>query len=142
MARIEQGSPATLVMRREVDRFIRFASQRSCLDASNGRRKRPRHHRSWPLLVSMRQLPGMGDISVALHDASEGGIGFLSHVRVRGGTRLYVKLFWYERGGYRVPVTVRHATPTPDGWLIGCSFDVDDAAACERALSMTQPWYG
>jgi len=131
---------AALVLQREVDRFIRFAGERSVLDASRCRRRHRRYHRSWPLLVSVAD--GHEDVPAALHDASEGGVGFLCQQRIAAGARVFVKLFWHEETGFRIPATVRHATPTPHGWLIGCSFDVADPQACEEAFSVPRPWYG
>lgn len=137
----EEG-PVAVLLRREVDRFIRAVGQRSYLDPANGCRRRPRYHRSWPLLVSMSDADGPQEVPAALHDASRGGVGFLCQQPLRAGARLYVKLFWNDHASYRIPAVVRHASPTAHGWLVGCAFVIDDETACEQAVSMPRPWYG
>jgi hypothetical protein len=132
---------AAALVRREIDRFVTYARQRSFSDAHNRRRNHRRYHRSWPLLVSYKDGQSLQDVSVALHDASPEGVGFLSSRALPVGALVHIKLFWHDESAYRVPATVRHATQTDHGWLIGCSFNTDDPT-CEKALSRDTPWYG
>lgn len=141
MSHAPVAATAGLLVRREIDRFVDFARQRSFSDVHNRRRSHRRYHRSWPLLVSFRDSERSTDLSVALHDASPDGVGFLSHREIPVGSLVHIKLFWHDDTAYRVPATVRHATETDHGFLIGCSFNTDDST-CERALSRENPWYG
>ncbi|MHC4235440.1 MAG: PilZ domain-containing protein [Planctomycetota bacterium] len=134
--------PATALlalMRREIDRFIFAARERSEVDIDTRRRALRRYHRSWPLLVSSPRLNG--EVSAALHSASTNGIGFLCNHEYRVGQLLLIKLFWYEEAGLRVPGIVRHATPYRHEILVGCEFAVDDETACQAALQ-SRRWHG
>lgn len=135
-------STAGVVVRREINRFVAFARQRSYLDTENRRRAQRRYHRSWPMLVRPSQGHAEDEMSVALHDASATGVGFLSSEPLSIGSRVLIKLFWHDDDAHRVPATVRHATRTSHGWLIGCEFDAADNQRCEEALSASSPWYG
>jgi len=73
---------------------------------------------------------------VALHNASELGIAFLSPQAMAVGTRVYLKLFCYDDFCPRVPAIIRHATPNAHGFIIGCEFDVADEAICAHALEL------
>jgi hypothetical protein len=126
----------TLVVRREVDRFLEAARKRSEHDGHHRRRARRRHHRSWPLLVSVSGRPFDPEISAALHNASELGIGFLSPNNLLVGSTVYLKLFCYDDFCPRVPVTVRHVTATRHGFLIGCEFDLTNFTACCQAVEL------
>ena len=139
LTRTQDTSIARTVMRREVDRFIDAARVRSEYDIDTRRRAMRRYHRSWPLLVS----PASADteLSAALHNASSEGIGFLCDHSFRVGSLLWVKLFWHEDTGLRVPAIVRHVTPYRHAHLVGCQFSLDDEEACQRAFD-ARSWYG
>lgn len=141
MSQAPAMTTAAALVRREIDRFVNFARQRSYSDVHNRRRTHRRYHRSWPLLVAFNNDGKHEDVSVALHDASPEGVGFLSNRPIPVGTVIHVKLFWHDETAYRVPATIRHSTQTDHGYLIGCSFNTDDPT-CERALSRDTPWYG
>lgn len=143
---IAPANPVVAV-RHEIDRFVEAARKRSEHDPSQRRRSCRRYHRSWPLLVSFDRAPfGMGehadlndehaDISVALHNGSELGIGFLSPQSMIIGATVFIKLFAYDDGCPRVPAVVRHVTPTVHGYLIGCEFDAANEYACSRGLEL------
>jgi hypothetical protein len=125
-----------VVVRREIGRFIEAARKRSEHDPHHRRRSRRRHHRSWPLLVSLSGKPFEPDISVALHNASELGIGFLSPVTMLAGTTVFLKLFSYDDFCPRVPAIIRHVTSTEHGFLVGCEFEVANEHACNRAVEL------
>jgi hypothetical protein len=125
-----------VVVRREVDRFLDMARKRAEHDEHHRRRARRRTHRSWPLLVSLSGKPFEPDISVALHDASDLGIGFLSPVSMLTGSIVYVKLFSYDDFCPRVPAVVRHVTATRHGFLVGCEFELANSTACSRAVEL------
>lgn len=126
----------TVVVRQEVSRFLEAARKRSEHDGHHRRRARRRHHRSWPLTVSISGKPFSRDVSVALHNASELGIGFLSPIRMLAGSTVYIKLFCYDDFCPRVPALIRHVTPTEHGFLVGCEFDLGNEAACNRAVEL------
>jgi hypothetical protein len=126
----------TAVVRQEVNRFLEAARKRAEQDQHHRRRARRRTHRSWPLLVSMNGKAFDSDVSTALHDASDLGIGFLSPVSMGAGTTVYVKLFCYDDFCPRVPAVVRHVTSTEHGFLVGCEFDLANADACNRAVEL------
>jgi len=127
------------LMRREIDRFIAAARERSEFDIDTRRRSMRRYYRSWPLLVSTFRADG--EISAALHSASANGIGFLCPRQFPVGRIVLVKLFWHEEAGLRVPAIVRHASPYRDTILVGCEFALDDEAACQAGLACRR-WYG
>ncbi|MBI4578727.1 MAG: PilZ domain-containing protein [Planctomycetes bacterium] len=135
-ATVPAGYAPVTVVRREVDRFLEAARKRSEQDGHHRRRARRRHHRSWPLLVSLTGRPFDADISAALHNASDLGIGFLSPVNVVPGATVYLKLFCYDDFCPRVPAKVRHVTHTRHGFLVGCEFDLADETACHRAVEL------
>jgi hypothetical protein len=124
------------VVRREVSRFIEAAQKRSEHDGHHRRRARRRHHRSWPLLVSMNGKAFVSDISAALHNASELGIGFLCPASMVVGATIYIKLFSYDEFCPRVPAIIRHVTSTRHGFLIGCEFELSDEYACNRGVEL------
>jgi hypothetical protein len=126
----------TAVVRREVSRFLDAARKRSEHDEHHRRRARRRHHRSWPLLVSVNGKAFDLDISAALHNASDLGIGFLSPVSMVTGATVYLKLFCYDDFCPRVPALVRHVTTTEHGFLVGCEFELGNEAACSRAVEL------
>ena len=126
----------TVVVRREVSRFLEAARKRSEHDTHHRRRSRRRHHRSWPLLISVNGKPFDSDISAALHDASDLGIGFLSPVSMMIGATVYLKLFCYDDFCPRVPAVVRHVTKTKHGFLVGCEYELGNEAACNRAVEL------
>jgi len=125
-----------VVVQREICRFLEAARKRSEHDGHHRRRARRRHARSWPLLVSISGKPFEPDVSAALHNASDLGIGFLSPVSLLVGSTVYVKLFCYDDFCPRVPATVRHVTPTEHGFLVGCEFDLNNPDACNRAVEL------
>ena len=136
---------SVVAVRREIDRFVEAARKRSEHDPSQRRRSCRRYHRSWPLLVSLDRAPfeaderddvndEHADISVALHNGSELGIGFLSPQSMSIGAMVFIKLFAYDDGCPRVPAIVRHVTPTVHGYLVGCEFYSANEYACSRGL--------
>lgn len=126
-----------MMIRREIDRFLEAARKRSDIHRHHHRRRaRRRHHRSWPLLVSVSGKPFEHEISAALHNASELGIGFLSPVSMLAGSTVYLKLFSYDDFCPRVPARVRHVTSTEHGFLVGCEFELADEAVCSRAIEL------
>jgi hypothetical protein len=126
----------TVVVRREVSRFLEAARKRSEHDEHHRRRARRRHHRSWPLSISVNGKPFDTDVSAALHDASELGIGFLSPVSMLAGSTVYLKLFCYDDFCPRVPALVKHVTRTKHGFLIGCEYDLSNEHTCNRAVEL------
>jgi len=130
----------TAMMRREIDRFITAARERSEFDIDTRRRAMRRYHRSWPLLVCTPD--SSREISAALHSASAGGIGFVCERAFPVGGLVLVKLFWYEDRSLRVPALVRHATPYCHGILNGCEFTIEDQEACEVSLRFRRQWRG
>jgi len=124
------------VVRREVSRFLEAARKRSEHDGRHRRRARRRHARSWPLLVSINGKPFEPDVSAALHNASDLGVGFLSPISMLVGATVYVKLFCYDDFCPRVPAVIRHVTSTEHGFLIGCEFDLVNEVACNRAVEL------
>jgi hypothetical protein len=112
------------LLQEEVNRFVAAVHRRSECDQELLRRAEPRFHRSWPLLV---RYGGTG-ISAALHNASSMGLAFLSPLRIEIGSVITVRLFSHDEDSPWVSAKVRHATPTPDGFLIGCEFRVDRPA--------------
>ncbi len=133
---VQAGYAPVVVVQREVERFLEAARKRSEHDGHHRRRARRRHHRSWPLLVSISGRAFEPDVSVALHNASELGVGFLSPVSVLPGSTVYLKLFCYDDFCPRVPATVRHVTPTRHGFLVGCEYDLANEEACHRAIEL------
>lgn len=130
------GYEPVAVVRAELTRFLEAAQKRSEHDGHHRRRARRRHHRSWPLLVSISGRASDADISAALHNASELGIGFLSPVRMLVGSTIYIKLFSYDDFCPRVPATVRHVTQTRHGFLVGCEFEMNNEVACAQAVEL------
>lgn len=124
------------MVRREVGRFLDAARKRAEHDGQQRRRARRRTHRSWPLLVSISGKPFQPDVSSALHDASDLGIGFLSPVSIPVGTTVYLKLFCYDEFCPRVPAVVRHVTATEYGFLVGCEFDLANETTCSRGVDL------
>ncbi len=112
-------------LRREIERFFDTVQLRSHSVASPQRRGRPRHHRSWPLLVSAGEPDGV-EVSAALHDADEGGLSFLTSEPFEPGAALFIKLFWCDPAGRQVPAKVVHVEATAHGFLIGCEFVLDN----------------
>ena len=135
-ATVPVGCEPVAVVRREVSRFLEAAQKRSEHDGHHRRRTRRRHHRSWPLLVSVTGKTFDADLSVALHNASELGIGFLSPISMLAGSTVYLKLFSYDDFCPRVPATVRHVTQTRHGFIVGCEFELSNESACHRAVEL------
>ncbi|MFQ5491834.1 MAG: PilZ domain-containing protein, partial [Phycisphaerae bacterium] len=133
-------APAILasLMRGEIERFMASARVRSEVDLNTRKRSHRRYHRSWPLLVSDAQ--GITEVSAALHDASAMGIGFLCDASLEVGSLVFIKLFWLEDSGLRVPAVVKHISDHRRATLVGCKFAVDDPAACAAAYADRQ-WY-
>lgn len=130
------GCEPVAVVRREINRFLEAAQKRSEHDGHHRRRARRRHHRSWPLLVSVNGKAFDQDISAALHNASELGIGFLCPVSMLVGSTVFLKLFCYDEFCPRVPATVRHCTSTRHGFLVGCEFELSNEFSCHRAVEL------
>lgn len=106
----------------EVVRFMSFICQRCECDATPGRRADTRYHRTWPLRVTLDPTSPDREWGVALHNASERGIGFLTSRPLAVNQTVFVKLFWDEDDAPHIPALVRHVTATPHGYLVGCSF--------------------
>ena len=130
-----------IILREEIARFVEAAHERSEYDSSPRRRTRRRYHRSWPLLVSRGRRDESTDLSVALHNASDLGLAFLSSERFCVGETVFVKLFWHDLSAVRVPAVVRHMTRVDHGWLVGCEFHLDDEMAARRSFDETRHWY-
>ncbi len=124
----------TEVLRGEVASFIEEARRRSEVDPIHRRRADRRYHRSWPLKV----LIGARDISAALHNASNLGLGFMSTLPVEPNTVVFLKLFCHVRGRPRVPAVVRHATPVDHGYLVGCEYLLNDVQLCDQAVRLVR----
>ncbi len=118
-----QNAPATA--RSLIIDFVEAIRSRGEPETESPQRSVRRYHRSWPLGVSWNG-PGGGDICVALHDASYQGVSFLCDHRFEVGGHLFVRLFWHDDTAPAVPAVVRHATPTPNGYLVGCEFNVGE----------------
>ena len=116
---IEAPAPESVIIR-----FIENVRCRSESDGEQRRRSIRRYHRSWPLEVGLPADQGGGTMTVALHNGSYQGISFLCLVKVTVDSRLTVRLFWHDEGCPMIPVVVRHVTPTPNGYLVGCEFDL------------------
>jgi hypothetical protein len=127
------------VMRAEIDKFMSAARERCEFDIDTRRRAMRRYHRSWPLVVYLPK--SMQEVSAALHSASASGIGFLCDQGLHVDQVIYIKLFWHDDHGLRVPAIVRHATPHRDVYLIGCEYAVEDHNACQVGLDLHN-WYG
>ncbi len=125
------GPAETIRCRREIDRFIRAAHQRSECEVDSDGRVRRRYHRSWPMLVS-RVDGDDTETSVALHNAAVLGVSFLSSQCFAAGATVFIKLFWYDSCCARIPAVVRHVTRTEHGYLIGCEFLLNDRSVREE----------
>lgn len=112
-------------MKLELARFLIAAQKRSSGSIGGRRRAGARHYRTWPLAVTMGPHDDEPQFSAALHDASPEGIGFLFNRRLKVGRTLYLKLFGFMDSPMRIPAVVRHVTPHPHGYLVGCEFAVD-----------------
>lgn len=111
------------IIEREIKRFMDSAVRRSEVDGVRRRRQRVRYHRSWPLAVfDPEQMPGIC-VAAALHNASTQGIAFLTNRQFEIGATVLIRLFWHDDQSPKAPAVIRHVTPTPDGYLIGCEFD-------------------
>ena len=110
------------VLQEVILRFVEAAQQRSEFEVDQRARSRRRYHRSWPLSVVMNVDDQLIDMGVALHNASDQGIAFLSPRSVEAGEKLFVRLFWHDEECPRVPAIVRHCTATKTGYLVGCEF--------------------
>ncbi len=138
---LSNESAATNILREEIARFVVATRERSEYDADPRRRAQRRYHRSWPLLVSRgRQIEDL-DLSVALHNASELGLAFLSSERFQLRETVFIKLFWHDPAALRVPARVRHMASVEHGCLVGCEFLLDDETQCKRGLDVALRWY-
>jgi len=117
--------PLSRVMSREIGRFIQAVRQRSEVDEDRRRRARKRYRRSWPMSIAFRDDCKAAEHSVALHNASELGVAFLSTRCIEENRTIYLRLFWHDEQSPRIPAVVRHITPVRDGFLIGCEFTLD-----------------
>lgn len=109
----------------ELVRFLVAVRKRSFVSMGGRRHAGERYRRTWPLVVTMGPDDDEPQFSAAMHDASPEGIGFLLDRRLRVGRTLYLKLFGYMDSPLRIPAVVRHVTPRPHGYLVGCEFAVD-----------------
>lgn len=114
------AQPADIV--REIERFLEMAQRRCEVCVHPRRRATRRYHRSWPLIVRLSAPGEHGEFAVALHNASELGVAFLSSHLIEVDERLAIRLFWHETEGVYVPAVVRHCTATPHGNIVGCEF--------------------
>jgi hypothetical protein len=115
-----QPNPYTL--QQEITRFIEVIRQRSDCDRGRRQRARLRYTRSWPLAVSRDWASADGEYAVALYNASEMGLAFITSRPVNVGQTLYIRLFWYDDNSPRVPAVVRHVTPFHARYIVGCEF--------------------
>lgn len=122
-ANVSQADQAEF-LRRTIWEFVEFTQQRSDVDPNRRRRQRYRHQRSWPLAVLESNHASAAEMTAALHNASDQGIAFLSRRAFDRGSVLLIRLFWHDEQSPRIPAVVRHTTPTADGYLVGCEFDV------------------
>ena len=123
MGNVSQGDQAAFLLR-TIAEFVEFTQQRSEVDPNRRRRQRYRYQRSWPLTIVESCSDSATEMTAALHNASDQGIAFLSRRAFERGAVLLVRLFWHDEQSPRVPAVVRHTTPTAEGYLVGCEFDV------------------
>jgi len=117
-------------LKQHLVRFLVTTQKRSSVGLGGGRRGAERHHRTWPLRVSMGINGEQPEWSAALHDASAQGIGFLLDRRLRVGTTVYLNLFGFTDSPARVPAVIRHVTPHRHGYLVGCEYAMDTDDLC------------
>lgn len=122
-ANSSQADQAAFLLR-TIAQFVEFTQQRSDVDPNRRRRQRYRHQRSWPLTILESSNASAAEMTAALHNASEQGIAFLSRRPFERGMVLLIRLFWHDEESPRIPALVRHTTPTAEGYLVGCEFDV------------------
>jgi len=106
----------------EIKRFLEMAQRRCEVCEHPRRRMKRRYHRSWPMTVRLPSITGQEEFAVALHNANEHGIAFLTSRDIGVDERVRIKLFWYEPDGACVPAVVRHCTATRYGNIVGCEF--------------------
>lgn len=68
---------------------------------------------------------GVVDTGVALYNAGEEGLAFLSTDEYHVGNRLLLKLFRHDSNSPDIPAVVRYARETAHGFLVGCRFLVE-----------------
>jgi hypothetical protein len=125
------------LLAREIERFGQYVRRRATADHRLLQRRHVRYERSWPLLVATLAPDGsITESSAALHDASQGGIGFLCDHTFRVDQLIFVRLFWYDSHALRIPAVVRHVSPIPAGQLTGAEYAIEDDQACELAFRL------
>ena len=136
------AEPLSMVLAREIDRFVAASASMKGASLYRNRRASVRYHRSSPIFVARLIDDLVEDVRATLHDISTNGIGFYCNCRFPIGAILGVKLFWTDSGAPRVPVCVRHQHTTADGILTGAQFITDDAKVCRLLECCPTAWYG
>ena len=136
------AEPLSIVLAREIDRFVASSPRMRGASLYRGRRASARYHRSSPIFVAQLTDDLMKDVRATLHDISTEGIGSYCDRRFSINAILGIKLFWSDPGVPRVPVCVRHQQATADGILIGAQFVISDAKVCRLLEGCPTAWYG
>ena len=124
--------------------FLELMHLRSDCTPPGSVRSGTRYFRSWPLTVSMPSHPDKPRFGTVLYDASDTGIGFLSHLKIEPGAIVHIGLFWHDDNAPLVPAVVRHTTTHNDSYVIGCEYVLEkaprvahgqDSGICEPAMT-------
>ncbi len=110
------------VLREVISRFFDEAQRRCEQQPAAQRRTERRFHRSWPLAIRLHRGGVEREIGVALHNASQHGIAFLSPLPFETDAVVRIRLFWHDEECPLVPAVVRHCTFGGRGYLVGCEF--------------------
>ncbi len=110
----------------EIGRLFKLAAAVGSPDFYAGKRKWPRI--TAPLDLELCFDPAGDDPlqRVALQHISEGGIGFWSRTRLRGGKVLYVRESSDNDPRPWLKARVAHCSAALRGFLIGCAFESAD----------------
>jgi len=136
------AEPLSMVLAREIDRFVAASARMTEASLYQNRRASVRYHRSCPIFVARLGDKLVEDTRAVLHDVSCDGIGFYCGCRFPIDAILGVKLFWTDPGAPRVPICVRHQRETADGFLTGARFITADAEVCRLLECCPTAWYG
>lgn len=136
------AEPLSMVLAREIHRFVDTSARMKGASLYRNRRASVRYHRSCPIFVARLADSLVEDVRATLHDISTRGIGFYCDCRFPVDAILGIKLFWTDLDAPRVPVCVRHQNATADGILIGAQFITDDAKVCRLLECCPTAWYG
>lgn len=134
--------PITELYEKEVERFIRTASQSVNMTLYRNRRASTRVHRSMPILFARVDNGPVVDQSATLYNVSNDGIAFYCDCGLPAGAILAVKVFWSDAHAQRLPAVVRHCDITQQGFLVGAQFAFHQPDVRELIESTPQVWYG